>query len=173
MEPKKSRRGLNVNQYKVEYDNSFWYATNLQDHVLAQKSRTPAVVDPWDCTAKYLPWFLSVSHPIVQHPDIRQSGSRRVDDVEKFVRFLSYCSLLLFHIVTQHYILMYRIVFQLQRLAAGKVIDLLKSNLNEPPPKKSSVLLQRDREAVDILEEVLNEPDRREKRKKSLNDPAI
>ena len=106
MEPKKSRRGLNANQYKVEYDNSFWYATNWQDHVLAQKSRTPAVVDPWDCTAKYLPWFLSVSHPTVQHPDLRQSGSRRVDDVEKFVRFLSYCTVLIFHIVTQHYILM-------------------------------------------------------------------
>ena len=58
-------------------------------------------------------------------------------------------------------------------MAAGKVIDLLKSNLNEPPPRKSSVMLQRDRQAVDILEDVLNEPDRREKRKKRSNDPAV
>ena len=67
---------------------------------------------------------------------------------------------------------MYCIVFQSQRLAARKVVELLKRNLNATPPKRASLLLQRDREAVDILEEVLNEPDRREKRKKTPNDPT-
>ena len=66
--PTKCRRGKTANQYKIAFDVGFWSAQNWQDHVLSAKSRSTRVVDPWDCTAKYLTWYLNVSHPIVQNP---------------------------------------------------------------------------------------------------------
>lgn len=74
MAPRKCRRGKIANQYTIEFDNSYWYSENWQDHVLFMKSQSTHVIDPLNCTAKYMSRYLSISHPIVQHLDVRKSS---------------------------------------------------------------------------------------------------
>ena len=64
----KESRGKSTKGYKITYDIDSWIQKNWRDHLLASRSRSKPVKEPWDCTIDYMGWLKKVTHPIVQNP---------------------------------------------------------------------------------------------------------
>ena len=96
MKALKESRGKSAKGYKIKYDIDSWIQKNWHDHLLAGRSRSKPVKEPWDCTIDYMDWFKKVTHPIVQNPK-NSSGSvwsvpgatGTLGDLDKMVQFFS------------------------------------------------------------------------------------
>lgn len=78
--PSEALRGKNVMKYKAKYAFVPENWERWRNHLLSPEVRGEKSIFPFLATPQYLPWFLNVSHPLVDNPAYSVHGLVVADD---------------------------------------------------------------------------------------------
>ena len=77
IQPLKLSRGKTAQAYKVVYEAlNRHQQENWHNHILNPTQRSVPVTYPWECTSNYMDWFLKITHPYIQIPNLRTTLRR-------------------------------------------------------------------------------------------------